>query len=292
MRIQTFSIVAGSQACNARCPFCVSRMTDENGVGVKEPEVHWRNFKKACLLAQQAGVTTAMITSKGEPTLFPGQITQFLSAMKEYPLPFIELQTNGIAISREQVSAATLDEWYRLGLSTVAVSIVHHEPEKNRRIYLPAAEEYIDLPGLIERLHGHGFAVRLAAVLTGGNIDSPDEVDELIRFAQAHRVEQLTVRPVGRPDQDESRDDEIYQWILEHALGDEQVQAIHAHLDRIGTPLMSLIHGAQVYDVDGQNICLTDCLTIDSDSENLRQLIFFPDGHLRYDWQYEGAILL
>ena len=23
MRIQTFSIVAGSEACNARCPFCV-----------------------------------------------------------------------------------------------------------------------------------------------------------------------------------------------------------------------------------------------------------------------------
>jgi hypothetical protein len=24
----------------------------------------------------------------------------------------------------------------------------------------------------------------------------------------------------------------------------------------------------------------------------MRNLIFFPDGHLRYDWEYEGAILL
>ena len=56
--------------------------------------------------------------------------------------------------------------------------------------------------------------------------------------------------------------------------------------------VMTLIHGAQVYDVQGQNVCLTDSLTIDAKSDDLRQLIFFPDGHLRYDWQYAGAILL
>ena len=26
MRIQTFSIVVGTKACNAKCPFCVSRI--------------------------------------------------------------------------------------------------------------------------------------------------------------------------------------------------------------------------------------------------------------------------
>ncbi len=31
MKIQTFSIVAGSEACNARCPFCISKMTVPNG---------------------------------------------------------------------------------------------------------------------------------------------------------------------------------------------------------------------------------------------------------------------
>ena len=29
-----------------------------------------------------------------------------------------------------------------------------------------------------------------------------------------------------------------------------------------------------------------------SDEEEARNLIFFPDGHLRYRWEQEGAILL
>jgi hypothetical protein len=39
MKILTFSIVAGSMACNARCDFCVAGMTPPNGIGPKEPEV-------------------------------------------------------------------------------------------------------------------------------------------------------------------------------------------------------------------------------------------------------------
>ena len=51
-------------------------------------------------------------------------------------------------------------------------------------------------------------------------------------------------------------------------------------------------HQAEVYDVEGPNLCLPDSLTIEAGTENLRQLIFFPGGHLRYDWQHPGAILL
>jgi hypothetical protein len=52
------------------------------------------------------------------------------------------------------------------------------------------------------------------------------------------------------------------------------------------------MHGAIVYDYRGQNVCLTDALTIEPETDKIRQLIFFPDGHLRYDWQYKGAILI
>jgi hypothetical protein len=75
-------------------------------------------------------------------------------------------------------------------------------------------------------------------------------------------------------------------------LRPDQLESIRAFLAAEGSLLMTLIHGAQVYDVHGQNVCLTDSLTIDAKSDDLRQLIFFPDGHLRYDWQHPGAILL
>ena len=61
MKISTFTIVAGSAACNAKCPYCVSKMTGKE-LGMKEPEVNWRNFDKACRLAQVNQVSTVLFT--------------------------------------------------------------------------------------------------------------------------------------------------------------------------------------------------------------------------------------
>jgi hypothetical protein len=47
-----------------------------------------------------------------------------------------------------------------------------------------------------------------------------------------------------------------------------------------------------VYDIEGQNVCMTNSLTRDTNIENIRQIIYFPDGHIRYDWEYTGAVLL
>ena len=56
---------------------------------------------------------------------------------------------------------------------------------------------------------------------------------------------------------------------------------------------MQLPHGGVVYDFQGQNLCMTDCLTMSPSSEDgLRQIIFYPSGKLTYDWQYKGAILM
>jgi len=266
-------------------------MTPSFGSELKEPEVKWRNFRIACRLAERCGVTTAMFTGKGEPTIFPEQITKFLREMADFQFPIIELQSNGILlVERPEIYSKYLVDWYELGLTTVAISIVHHKPEKNRPIYLPHRKNYIDLPGLIGLLHEHKLSVRLACIMANGFIDDPQDLQELIEFAGEQKVEQLTVRPVNRPAS--SRDEEAYNWTNEHHLRPQQLEAIENFLRMNGSLLMTLVHGAQVFDVHGQNVCLTDSLTIEAKSDDLRQLIFFPDGHLRYDWQHSGAILL
>ncbi|MBT3223988.1 MAG: hypothetical protein HN348_33385 [Proteobacteria bacterium] len=102
-------------------------------------------------------------------------------------------------------------------------------------------------------------------------------------------MEQLTVRPVNRPEA--TRDTSTASWAEKHHLSRQALDEMAHHLDENGHLLMKLVHGANVYDVRGQNVCLADSLTLEP-SGDIRQLIFFPDGHLRYDWQYEGAILL
>lgn len=290
MQIRTFSIVAGTAACNARCPFCVSKMTVASGVGLKPVEVNWRNFEKACQLADKCGATTAMLTGKGEPLLFPAQVTHYLERLAGHAIPLVEVQTNGVPIAEDARVQERLQAWYDLGLTTVAISVVHWEPGRNREVYLPHRPAYIDLPGVIARLHGVGFSVRLAAVLLNGFVDGPETLAALVRFCREHRVEQLVVRPAARPEV--SQDPATDAWVERHTLRPEQMAAIRAYVEERGAPLMRLLHGARVFDLDGQSVCLADCLTLDPETENIRQLIFFPDGHLRYDWQYEGAVLL
>ena len=155
MKIQTFTIVAGSAACNASCPYCVSKMTGKE-LGYKEPEINWRNFDKACRLAQINDVSTVLFTGKGEPTLHPEQLTDFLKNIKKYNFPLIELQTNALVFGREfEKYQPYLKKWINLGLNTMAISVAHYKKEKNKEIYTKNSD-YIDLEDIIEKLHDTG----------------------------------------------------------------------------------------------------------------------------------------
>lgn len=295
LEFQTYSIVAGTTYCNASCFFCISKMTTPEGVADElddaAGEVNWHNFHKATRLAQQSGVTTVLLTGKGEPTLYPRQITAYLEKLEPYGFPLIELQTNGISLCSKRFRADdTLARWHRLGLNTVILSVVHTDDERNRQIYMPRHDRYPPLTDTIQVLHESGFTVRLGLIMLDGFIDSPAEIDRLVEFCRAHSVEQLTVRPVTMAEM--SQDPATKERTRAVALDSAQVDAIREHVEQRGTLLMKLVHGARVFDVGGQNLCLTNCLTINPDEEELRSLIFLSTGELIYDWQYPGAVLL
>jgi len=84
----------------------------------------------------------------------------------------------------------------------------------------------------------------------------------------------------------------VSDYVSKRGLSDADVDALYASVKSTGTLLLQLAHGAAVFDVKGQNVCMTDCLTLDPDPEHIRQLIFYSEGRLIYDWQYSGALLL
>lgn len=290
MKIQTFTIVAGTAACDAKCPYCISKMTPKQGVDYKLPKVNWLNFDKACRLSQINNVSTVLLTGKGEPLLYPDQVTEFLKRMKKFEFPIIEIQTNGLVFGSDwKKYESYLKNWRELGLNTIAISVVHHEKEKNKTIYTPKGN-YLDLEKVIEKLHALGYSVRLSCIMLKGYIDSVEEIKKFVEKAKEWEVEQLTIRGVNVPDKSENK--EVYNWTTKRILTKGQILDINEFLNKEGNKLMTLDHGGIVYDYRGQNVCMSDCLTIKPNTEDLRQLIFFPDGHLRYDWQYKGAILL
>lgn len=284
MKIQTYTVVVGNEACNARCPYCIAKMTPKNNVC---KEIKWRGFHKGVEFAKLHNVSTVLLTGKGEPTLFPDLIDSYLDKLSGFP--FVELQTNGLVL-QEEVYEKRLKSWYWKGLTTVVLSVAHYDSKKNDEVFGWKGEKSLDLVALIKKLHEIGFSVRISCLLLEGYIDSLIEVDNLVNWAKEHEVEQLTIRELGSPEN--SADKEATQWIRKHKLLSNKVEDIREIIECEGTELMRLVHGATIYDYYDQNLCFTNALTLDSNDETIRQLIFFPDGHLRYDWQYKGAILL
>lgn len=286
MEFDIFNIVAGTLACNARCPFCISGMTPRCNVDSKEPKVNWRNFRKACILALRSKVHSVMITGKGEPTLYPDQITSYMNHLKNFNFPIIELQTNGILFDKNFSSYKKyLKEWYNKGLDIILISIVHYDKKKNQSLIGYG----VNLHRLIKNLHKIGFSVRLNCLFIKNYIDTIDEVLKLVEFSKKENVEQLTFRNLEIPQS--PRNKSISEWVMKNRLSDKDVGKIENFFKRNARELFKFSFGATVYDFKGQNVCLSNCLVSRSE-KRLRQLIFFPDGHIRYNWQYEGAILL
>ena len=294
MEIQTFSIVTGTRACNARCPFCVSRMTGFGEIP-KRRELNARNFQKAALLAERARTTTVLLTGKGEPTLYPNEITEYLTRLGDYSFPLLELQTNALDIGRlardgscqSKLTIEHLKNWYDLGLTTMAISTVDFDSRANAMVY---HEDYPPLETTIEFLHDLGYSIRLCVMMVRQGIDSPKRLQELISFCRRLSVEQLTTRPIRRPDH--SNCEQASDYVQKHGATDEEVQLVNRWVEQNGIHLMTLMHGATIYDVQGQNVCISDCLTVEPDNDDIRTLIFYSNGRITYDWQHEGAILL
>jgi len=115
-------------------------------------------------LADKGGVTNVIITGKGEPTLYPEHLHEYLNAL-DNKFPFIELQTNGWVLAQDSYKGCktetTLEWWAEQGMTTVMISNCGYDSELNRQIYFPRQKEYIDLKKVVDRVHEAGMMVRL-----------------------------------------------------------------------------------------------------------------------------------
>ena len=287
MKFQTLSIISGSAACNASCPFCISQMTGNN---TSIEKINWKNFDKACRFSQIHDITNVIITGKGEPTLYPDLITKYLEHLSPFNFPIVELQTNGLVfVKNPNKYIPLLKKWYSLGLTIISISVVHYDPEINRQNYAPLSPSYPDLKNLIANLHLLGYTVRLSTTLLKNYLDSSTKINGMITVSKNWKVDQLTLRQVAMPQN--TANEIVSSWTKAHLLSTESTSEITKYLDTHGHRLITYDYGGALFDVDGQNVCFTNALTLRPQTEDIRQAIFYPDGHLRFDWQYNGAII-
>jgi len=284
MRTHTFSIVVGTAACNAACPFCVSKMTQS--AACKQIEVNWNRFYTAMDVVEQArdGLVNVLLTGKGEPTLFPKQINDYLTVLN-HRFPLIDLQTNGVRVKE---LSEEFEQWKWHGLTLVCISVAHPVPQRSNELMgIKADFDYWDA---VKQLHEIGFAVRLNCTMLKSGVYMPTQFDSMVNSAAIHGVEQLTFREVTMPDNAGNHD-------IVDCVRKEQVPGAASKLNNYmllqgATRLLELPHGGLVFDYNGQNVALGNCLTGTTDPDDIRQIIFFPDGRIAYDWRYPGARIL
>lgn len=294
MKTHTFSIVVGTAACNAKCPFCVSKMTHTAACRMKA--INKRRLHTACRIVEQArdGLVNVLLTGKGEPLLFPDEITEYLVELGQYNFPLIDLQTNGILL-KASADHGYLNKWVGLGLTLACVSITHWEPDHSNN--LMGIDRGFNFYEAVEVIHKAGLAARLNCTLTRSGCATLHDVDILINRCREEGVEQLTLREVEVPDYTPgSGTADTTNAVREYAEQEKRVgfaNQIRLHLEMKGaTKLMELPHGAVIYDDAGQNVCISNCLTSTTDPNDIRQIIYFPDGRIAYDWKYKGARIL
>ncbi len=285
MKIQTFSIVVGGNMCNANCPYCVSKLTGKSTCGDRLEDINERNFHKACQFAKMSGVSTVLLTGKGEPLLYPDHIGKYLHMLKKYEFPFIELQTNGIRLL--EVSSPHLNRWYNLGLTTVSLSCASWDTLVNKRIY---SKKYQGVFTYSRIAHDAGFSVRISCVMLKNEVGNRQRVEVFAGICNAEGVEQFTVRPVANYSDGDNQ--EVSTWIEENRPDSKDILEMQEYFEYNAYLLLELAHGAKVYDYKGQNISINTCLTHRPDPNDIRQLIYFPDGKLMYDWVHKGAIII
>lgn len=294
--VQTFTPVIGSLACNANCPYCCSRLTCKYGLGEKPPAVDWKTFDIAAQIARERWCVTAFITSKGEPTLYPEMVCEFVDRLKSvHKFPMIELQTNGIRLEWLYKNR-WLQEWWRKGLNLVCISTVHWDRKRNQEIY---GEKYPELKDMIFCCINAGLRVRVSCIMLKGFIDDIEGVVRLRDECTKYGADQLVVRPVSLPAKCcEEKEEWRMDWIESHIPLEIDQEGIFNYLEEYSSAKRNLAHGAKVYSIllhrgyPEVNICLSNCFTPPTKDEEIRQIIWLPNGRITDNWDHEGLIIL
>jgi molybdenum cofactor biosynthesis enzyme MoaA len=250
--------------------------------------IRWDRFETACKVVEQArdGLIHVLLTGRGEPLLYPSEIGGYLVRMKGR-FPLVEIQTNGVSVA--DVAESNLWEtWKAGGLTQVCISITHIDPARSNQIMgIEAQYNYWDAAKYLKAV---GFSVRLNCTMVRSGTHTPWQVDDLIDRCAMNGVDKLTLREVEAPSN--SQDAEAAEWVKDEKPHGAAAR-LRQHLELRGAHrLLELPHGGIVYDVDGQNVAVSTCLTRTTDPDDIRQIIFFPDGRISYDWQHTGARIL
>jgi len=273
MKANNLTISIYTPKCKNGCPFCISKMT---GDVPYNKELYWRNLDKVKTITLFGGISSILITSKGEPMDNIDDTLRIISYFDSLHFP-LELQTNGKFLIKNEKALSTL---YKKGLNVLAVSIA--KPSDLR-----------ESESMLVEAHNVGLVTRLTVVL--GHEWKSEPLYRLIAYCLDHYVSQLTFRIPTLPDHPVSTNESarVQEWI--QAQEPKYYERIITELKSFCTDktlIRKLPFGAAVHDIKGIGVTVMDyCIQESSNGDDLRSLVYQTDGHLYTTWDKKGSIL-
>lgn len=286
-------------SCNAKCPFCISKLTHDyvdNATRFWRNEILLEKLPKALAYARYHGVDTVLITSSGEPTLRTVAVETVCAEVSRAGIPIIELQTNGALFQPGTQFVSFLDRLSELGVNTIAVSVSSMDAAKNAEIM---GRDY-DWKASVRSIVRRNFMCRVSLNLIKGEVPiGPKSKLEkwlmsMVSDLRESGVHQFTLRDLGIPavsKKDSIKIERVRNWIEFNKLPSTTSSDLVDLVRRNGTKLRPLPHGGFVYDIGGLSTVVTDCMT-DTQEDSVRSLILQPDGGLYHSWNYKGSRIL
>ena len=280
MKIQSLSIVVPTSRCMNDCPFCVSKMHDNQ----YENRFSVRQMRKRLLYAEKNGVTNVIFTGTGEAIqnkAFLRKVTLLLDEMN-HPFPNVELQTTGVLL--DDLDNLRLLNY--LGVNTISLSVsdIFDDTNNMKIIGVPKKAQF-GLKERIQLLKKEGFNIRLSLNMTSSfDGKSPEQILEKSRDLGAN---QLTFRRLYTSGKNSPED----RWVEENSCDPELIDNLDLYIKEKGNMLYELPYGSIAYSINGMSTVVDlDCMNKEN-NQSLKYIILREDGKLYCQWDDDGSLI-
>ncbi|HXK38093.1 MAG TPA: radical SAM protein [Candidatus Paceibacterota bacterium] len=284
-KIYSVSALVGKGVCNGNCAFCAGKYLRPDAKNTDPAFL--KNLESAIKLSARHGGWSLSLTSSGEPTMSPEDVTEALRVYAKCAnhgayFPNVNLFTNGILLGDSSFCETWLPLWRELGLTNIALSIHSVNRGKQARAY--GLEEYPEFTSIVANVRKYGIGVRATLLLRKGEVDNALAYERSVRYLiEWCDITNITSWPVADPDgtpnvftPSEEGMNDIRAWLTRYT------KLCHGH-----------VWGGGVFDYDGSILRLTDYVTRhDPEKDFVRQLVVFQDGTVAYSWIKEGALCM
>lgn len=292
MNIQSISIVPETVGCNARCKYCIARMTPPVE---KKLKVKLTHLDEALVYAKSGGAQSAIITSKGETLLSDWKfIGEILDLCDEMGFGQRDLHTNARHIEGREKEFKKYFIENEGHLTNITITMASMDPVVNGDIM---GINY-DIPRVLEFLSREcDITVRLSCVMNESAVRDRRTMEEYIRKASEYGVRAIVFRELWIPVQisDNPLSKAVNKWSRKNRVPIEIGVAGLKAMEKEGFahPIFTLPWGQVVYDVEGLNVACSQCTGNFPESRPgfIKSVVYLPNNHLYSSWEFRGSII-